>query len=248
MAILAHPDHSLRAFRNLSPTPEAWMIGEDVEAPPPQAYRRALRKVEMRAGRNAFVASHGGATLLEYDPRNFIDDGIRIPDLEVAGLTTSTDDGHPLLTLGLRSPPETREADRQASTFVFAVDDSFVVRSIHFEFPAQKLVSDCRFEYDHPGGQPVLRSYVTTIQGQARTIRLNVEECRFGPIPEAEFALESFLAGLQPGEIVRKRVVNPAKLLEWYWLAFVVGGISLAGGSGMALRIRDRDRRAPRAD
>ena len=29
---------------------------------------------------------------------------------------------------------------------------------------------------------------------QHRTIRLDVEECRFGPIPETEFALEPFLA------------------------------------------------------
>jgi hypothetical protein len=55
------------------------------------------------------------------------------PDLEVARLSTSTDDGHPLLTLGLRSLPEAREADRRAYTFVFAVDDSFVVRSLHYE-------------------------------------------------------------------------------------------------------------------
>ena len=67
----------------------------------------------------------------------------------MARLSTSTDDGHPRITLGLRSPPEAREADRQAFTFVFAVDDSFVVRSLHYELPKQKLVSDCRFEYDH---------------------------------------------------------------------------------------------------
>ena len=119
-----------------------------------------------------------------------------------------------------------------------------------YELPIEKLVSDCRLEYDHPDGRPVLRSLVTTIPGQHRTIRLDVEECRFGPIPETEFALEPFLADLKPGEIIRKPVVEPAiaTLLGWYWMAFVAGGISLAGGSGLALRSRDRDRQAPRAD
>ena len=85
------------------PRAGAWTIGEDARATPLQAYRRALSKVELAAGNNAFVASHGGAALLEYHPRYFKDFGITIPDLEVARLTTSTDDGHPRLTLGLRS-------------------------------------------------------------------------------------------------------------------------------------------------
>ena len=79
---------------------------------------------------------------------------------------------------------------------------------------------------------------------------MDVEECRFGPIPEAEFALEPFLARLKPDGIIWKQVEEPstATLLDWYWLAFVGGGISLAGGSGLALGSRDRDRRALRAD
>jgi hypothetical protein len=249
VAILAHPNHSLRAFRHLIAKIGPWTNVEDAQATPRQSYRRALSKVELASGNNAFVATHGGAALLEYHPQNFRDFGMMIPDLEVVRLSTSTDDGHPRITLGLRSPPGAREADCQAFTFVFAVDDSFVVRSLHYELPKHKLVSDCRFEYDHPDGRPVLRSLVTTIVGQNRTIRLDVEECRFGPIPEIEFALEPFLADLKPDKIIRKPVVGPAiaRLLGWYWMAFVAGGISLAGGSGLALRSRDCDRQA-RAD
>jgi hypothetical protein len=75
---------------------------------------------------------------------------------------------------------------------------------------------------------------------------LDVEECRFGPIPEAEFALEPFLAGLGPGRPNWEPSHEPstATLLDWYWLAFVVGGISLTGESGLALGGRYRDRRA----
>ena len=239
-ATLTHPDHSLRAFRKLSPEPGPWTL---------QAYQRALGKVESDdSNHNAFIATHGGAALLQF-PQTLKDDGISL-DLEVTRLSTSTDDGHPLLTLGLRSPPGAREADRQALTFVFAVDDSFVVRSEHYELPKQKLVSDCRFEYDHPDGRPVLRSFVTTIEGQVRTIRLDVEECVFGPIPAAEFALEPFLASLGPGPLDRQHEFEPstATLLDWYWLAFVGGGISLAGGSGLALGSHYRERRALRAD
>ncbi|APW60124.1 hypothetical protein [Paludisphaera borealis] len=74
-----------------------------------------------------------------------------------------------------------------------------------------------------------------------------MEECRFGPIPEAEFALEPFLADLGPDRPNWQQAVEPstATLLDWYWLVFVAGGISLAGGAGVALR--SRDRRALRA-
>jgi hypothetical protein len=79
---------------------------------------------------------------------------------------------------------------------------------------------------------------------------LDVEECRFGPIPEAEFALEAFLASLGPGRPGRQPAVEPstATPLDWYWLAFVGGGISLVGGSGLALGSRYRDRQAVRVD
>jgi hypothetical protein len=241
-ATLAHPDHSLRAFRELTPESGPWTL---------QAYQRAPGKVESDdSNHNAFIASHGGAALLQF-PQSLEQAGTSL-DLEVTRLITSTNDGHPRLTLGLRSPPGAREADRQALTFVFAVDDSFVIRSEHYELPKQKLVSDCRFEYDHPDGIPVLRSFVTTmtIEGKVRTIRLDVEECVFGPIPAAEFALEPFLASLGPGPLDRQHEFEPstATLLDWYWLAFVAGGISLASGSGLALGSRYPDRRVLRSD
>ena len=167
-------------------------------------------------------------------------------DLEVGRLSTSTEGGHPSITLGLRSPPDAREADRHSITFVFAADDSFVLLSRPVQkYRFGKLVSDCRLEYDHLDGRPVLRSLVTTIVDQVRTMKLDVEECRFGPIPETEFAArKSFLADHKPFEIIRKPVVEPAipTFLGWHWVAFVAGGISLACGSGLALRGRGRGR------
>ena len=247
-AILAHPDHSLRAFRNLIPKVEPWTIGDNARADPPQAYRQALSRVESASGNNAFVATHGGAILLEY-PQNFKEIGLST-DYEVVKFNATTVDGHRLVTLRLRTGPEVKGRDRNDCTFVFDADDLFVVRSMHYEDPIANFVSDCRFEYDHPDGRPALRSSVTPIPSQHRTIRLDVEECRFGPSPEAEFALEPFLASLGPGRPNRQTAVEPstATLLDWYWLAFVVGGISLAGGSGLALGSRYRDRRAPRAE
>jgi len=140
--------------------------------------------------------------------------------------------------------------EEQRLTFVFDADDLFVVRSIHFGEPLQDVASDRRFEYDHPDGRPVLRSFVRTIPAGHRAIRVDVEECRFGPIPESEFGLEPFLTSLGPGRPVRQPEVEPptATLLDWYRLAFVGGGISLAGGSGLALGSSYRDRRALRAD
>ncbi len=110
-----------------------------------------------------------------------------------------------------------------------------------------------RYEYDHEGGRPIFRAFTSTsvdpISPKVST-RLEVTECRFGPIPESEFAPESFLGRLKPDGIIRKQVGEPstATPLDWYWLAFVGGGISLAGGSGLALGSRYRDRRALRAD
>ena len=40
--------------------------------------------------------------------------------------------------------------------------------------------------------------------------RLEVTECRFGPIPESEFAEEPFLARLRAGEIIRMQVEEPS--------------------------------------
>jgi hypothetical protein len=240
-ATLDQPDRTLRAFRKLGHEPGPWTL---------DSYQRAFGRVESdESDHNAFVATHGGAALLQF-PQALREEGV-IPELEVARLVASDEDGRRLLTLGLRSPRKAREAaDRMALTFVFEVDDSFVIRSEHCERPRHAFVSDCRFEYDHPAGRPVLRSFFTTIAGQDRTMRLDVEECVFGPIPAAEFAVEPFLAGLGPVPPDRQHGFEPwtAKLPGWYWLAFVVGGMGLAGGSGMALGGHYRDRRARRSD
>jgi hypothetical protein len=247
-ATLAHPDHSLLAFREILPEIGPWTIREDAGATPLQAYRLALGRVESASGNNHFVGTHGGATLLEF-PEILKRDGSST-DYEVVKFNATTGDGHHLVTLRLRTIPEVKGRDRHDLTYVFDADDRFVVRSTHYEDPLTGFVSDGHFEYDHPDGHPVLRSFVRTIPAQHRTIRLDVEECRFGPIPEAEFALEPFLASLGPDRPNWQPAVEPptATWLDWYWLAFVVGGISLAGGSGLVLGSRYRDRRALRAD
>jgi hypothetical protein len=63
-------------------------------------------------------------------------------------------------------------------------------------------------------------------------------------------SVRRILASLGPGQLNWQPAVEPptATLLDWYWLVFVAGGISLAGGSGLALGIRYRDRQAPRAE
>ena len=247
----AHPDHSIRAFRKLSPKLEPWTIHEDDQATRLQAYRQALGKVELASGNNAFVATHGGAALLEYHPQSFEDIGLKIPDLEVVRLTTSTDDGHPRITLGLRSPREAREADRGTETFVFAVDDSFVVRStpLRITRSESRLGMPVRIRPSRRTPRPTLARHDDGGSSHA----LHPIGCGGVPVradPRDRFALEPFLADLKPFEINRKPVVEPAiaTFLGWYWMAFVAGGISLAGGSGLALRRRDRDRQPAQAD
>jgi hypothetical protein len=244
-AALAHPEHSLLASRITLPENESWTIREDARADPLQAYRRALGTAERASGNNHFVATHGGAVLLEF-PENLGELGYST-DYEVVQLNATTVNGHRLMSLRLRTAPEVMGRDRLDATYVFDADDLFVVRSIHYGEPTQHDVVETRFEYDHPEGRPVFRSFVTPISAQNRTIRLDVEECHFGPIPEAEFAVEPFLASLGPGRPDWPSTIelSTARLLDWYWLAFVGGGISLAGGSGLALR--GRDRRALRA-
>ena len=185
-AILAHPDHSLHAFRDLGSEPGPWTIEEDAQAGPRQAYRQALDRVESASDDWFFTATHCGAMLLEY--HKLLKVSGSSTDYEVVKLHATTVDGHRLVTLRLRRGPEVKGRDREDFTIVFDADDLFVVRSIHFGEPLQDVGSDRRFEYDHPDGRPVLRSSVGTIPAQHRTLRLDVEECRFGPIPEAEFA------------------------------------------------------------
>jgi len=91
-AILAHPDHSLRVFRNLIPEIGPWTIVEDARATSLQAYRQALDRVESASGSWFFAATHGGAILLEY-PQNLKDDGVST-DYEVVKLNATTVDGH----------------------------------------------------------------------------------------------------------------------------------------------------------
>jgi hypothetical protein len=247
-AILAHPDYSLHAFRDVLPEITPWMIEEDAHATPGQRYPQARYSVESASGGVFFDATHGGAALLTFP--QILDGGGASTDYEVVELGATTSDGHRLVTLRLRTGPDVKGGDQKDCTFVFDADDLFVARSIHYEAPLAGFVADCRYEYDHPDGRPVLRSCVTTIPGLRQIIRLDVEECRFGPIPEDEFGLETFLASLGPGRPHWRPVVQPstATPLDGYWLAFVVGGISLAGGSGLALRSRYRHRRAPRVE
>ena len=247
-AILAHPDNSLHVFRKLVPEMKPWEVMEDARATPPQAYRQALDWVESASGNWFFDATHGGATLLAF-PLDLKEFGLST-DYEVVKLDATTVDGHRLVTLRLRTGPEVKGRDRADYTFVFDANDLFVVRSIHNGGPLQDVAADRRYEYDHADGRPVQRSFVQTIPAQHRTLRLDVEECRFGPIPEAVFALEPFLASLGPGRPNGQTAVEPstATFLDWYWVAFVVGGINLAGGSGLALGSRYRDRGAQRAE
>ena len=175
-------------------------------------------------------------------------------DYEVVELNTTTSDGHRLVTLRLRTSPEVKGRDREDCTFVFDADDLFVVRSDALRRTSQ----DGRSMADT---STTIRTAARSFGRHRRRARSNPAEavgpsdwrwteCRFGPIPESEFAPEPFLARLEPGGIIRKQVEEPstATLLDWYWLAFVGGGISLAGGSGLALGSRYRDRRALRAD
>jgi hypothetical protein len=247
-AILAHPDHSLLVGRDLAPETEPWTIMGDAQAEPLQAYRVAMERVESASGDWFFDATHGGASLLQY-PQQFKEIGLST-DYEVVEFHDATVDGHRLVSLRLRTGPEVKGRDREDVTFVFDADDLFVVRSIHYGEPLQDVDSDLRFEYDHPDGHPVLRSAVGTNPARRLTLRWDVEECRFGPIPDSEFALEPFLESLGPGQLDRLPALesSTAALLDWYWMAFVGGGISLTGGAGLALASRDLDRPAVRVD
>ncbi len=194
-------------------------------------------------------AVHGGLILLAY-PSQYQHGGIATDD-EVVELSARVSDGHRFVTLRLRASPEVNGRDPAVTTFVFDADDLFVVRSVHGENLGHR--SEARYEYDHQGDRPIFRA--CTANSLAPTTptwsaRLEVTECRFGPIPESEFAPESFLGHLKSDGIVRNHVEEPstATSLDRYWLAFVAGGISLACGSALALGSRRRDRQSLRAE
>ena len=232
-AILATPEHSLFFFRNHSPEIEPWTSWEGTQVTPSQTYRRALHGAKSMAATNYnFAATHGGAVLLEIE----IDNSGRTVSYEVIQLKNSTIDGKKIVTLGLRTRPETSQSDSRILTYVFAADDSFVVRSITGKMLRNGSVWNTRFEYDHRDGRPVLRSAITTTSDPRRILRLAVDECQFGPVPESEFSPESFLSSLGSSVVHRQNIEPPptGTWLDLYWLAFVFGGLSLAGGAGLS--------------
>ena len=233
LAYLTGPDRSIEARRSLRSPNEPWTIREVPRSSLEQSYRRAC---------------NGGMVLLRY-PQEPKLAGFST-DYEVVELKSATTDGHRLVTLRLRASPEVK-GRRDDCSFVFDADEMFVVLSERADQWDGSFEN--RYDYDRQGGRPIFQ--VITATNVASTppklsARLEVTECRFGPIPESEFAEEPFLARLQASEIIWKQVEEPSTgtLLDWYWLAFVGGGISLAGGSGLALGSRYRDRRALRAD
>jgi hypothetical protein len=233
LAYLAGPDRSLEARRSFRSPDEPWTIREVPRSSLKQSYRRAC---------------NGGMVLLRY-PQEPKLAGFST-DYEVVELKSTTSGGHRLVTLRLRTSPEVK-VHREDCTFVFDADEMFVVRSERADSWDGSF--EGRYGYDRQGGRPVSQVITWTNVGSTPpklATRLEVTECRFGPIPESEFAEEPFLARLHAGEIIREQVEEPpaGAVLEWYWLAFVVGGISLAGGSGLALGSRDRDRQAQWSD
>jgi hypothetical protein len=254
---LANPDRSVQAWRHLGPTAEPWKIIEGSPASREESYRAALEIIEKQSTMVGEVAVHGGLVLLGL--LQICKDFGFSTDYEVAQLDTMTGDGHRLVTLRLRTSSKVESPSRHDSTYVFDADDLFVTRSEHCELsgPLYKGRSEYegRFEYDHEGGRPVFRAVsFTTVEPPKpkESTRLEVTECRFGPIPESEFAAESFLDQLKPEGIIRDPTGAPsdstATLLDWYWLAFVAGGINLAVGSGLASASRNRDGRAVLVD
>jgi hypothetical protein len=232
LAYLAGRDRSIEARRSLRLPDEPWTISEVPRSTLEQSYRRAC---------------NGGMVLLRY-PQEAKDFGFST-DYEVAELKSTTSHGHRLVTLRLRTNPDVK-GHREDCTFVFDADEMFVVRSERADQWDGSF--EGRYDYDRQGGRPIFQAITATNVNSTPPkllTRLEVTECRFGPIPESEFAEEPFLARLQGGKIIWKQVEEPptGSVLEWYWLAFVCGGISLAGGSGLALRSRYRDRRTVRA-
>ena len=235
---LAHPDHSMYASRQLKPKAEPWMTPEtDSQVTPEQLYRRTLSVIRSRASRAGFLTTHGAA-LLEF-PAILRDYGI--PDnLAVTEFQTTTQEGHPLVSLNLRASSPGPGVKSDGFRFVLDPEDGYRARSIHSQISGR--IADTICHYDRPDGHSRLRSLVTMYNrdGQPQTDRLEVEVCQFGPIAESEFALEPFLASLGPGPLVREPADQPstATHLDWYWLAFVGGGMSLAGG--LAFLAQDR--------
>jgi hypothetical protein len=249
LAYLATPGCSIRGRRSLGPPAKPWTISEDPRAFREQSYRTTLGTIDRESNILGEPAVHDGLTLLQF-PENPQAFGLST-DYEVVQLQTTTIDGHRLVTLRLRTSPAVNDRYRCDYTFLLDADDLFVVRSLHGVELGGAF--EDRYEYDHEGGRPIFRARTSTNLDPTSpkySTRLEVTECRFGPIPESEFAPESFLGRLEPDGIIRKPVEEPsiAALLDWYWLAFVVGGISLAGGSGLALGSRYHDRRALRAE
>ncbi len=240
-AYLATPDRSILAARDLKAPIGRWRVREGSTISREQSYRSALRSINERATLIGDRGVNNGMSLLNY-PQARKSIGIST-DYEVVTLKTATADGHRLVTLRLRTAPEVKGRDRDEVTFVFDADDSYVTRSSHGGRSENSF--ETQYEYDHDGGLPIFKSFISRGVDSTKakwSSRIEVTECRFGPIPESEFSPESFLSSLKPEGIGRQPGEDRlfAVLLNGYWLAFACGGISVVGGSGLALKNRDR--------
>jgi hypothetical protein len=96
------------------------------------------------------------------------------------------------------------------------------------------------YTYDRHEGIPVLRSMHTSAtapEGAAWTVDVKVVECRFGPIPEAEFDPDRFLEGPQvKAPIFDPYAGEPSMLERWYWAPFPIGALGLVGGAALSRR------------
>ena len=244
LAFLAHPRRSIQADRAAPDRP--WEYEDAAIRTPDQARHRALRRINEfdAAGRRsvALVALTDDIARLDL-----------VDHLVVTALDRFTEADRPRVRVRIEDhSPADRRRYWRAVTYVLAADDLYAVQSERAEVvePVNTTYRSS-FTYDRHEGIPVLRSVqfsTDSPSGSRSTSELKVVERRFGPIPESEFAPESFLDGLKPNGISREQVKEPstATILDWYWLALGGGGISLAGGSGLALG--SRDRRALRAD
>ncbi len=226
-AYLAHPRQSLWAGRDSDQA--AWRVSRRQDWGPEKAFawvRRELENIEFYQG----IAAILGASQFQKE--------FNLSRMTLVNCERYTKDGREYWSLCLQQDAPRGGAPWRTAKFVFAADASFALQTMEYAlFDDGDGGGTVRGElgYDLYEGTPVLRSYHSATSrpdGSRTTIRADIVDRQFGPIPEDEFTAQKLLNG--PVEYRTSPAPVPGnetpKRWEWCYVAYAFGAFSLVAG------------------
>jgi hypothetical protein len=236
-AYLAHPRQSLWASRDGDQGP--WRVPVRQDWGPERAFAWARREIE-----NIEFYQEKAAILIASEFQK----EINLSRMTLVNCERYTKDGREYWSLCLQQDAPRGGAPWRTAKFAFAADASFALQTMEYAlFDDGDGGGTVRGElgYDLYEGTPVLRSYHSATSrpdGSRTTIRADIVDRQFGPIPEDEFTAQKLLNGPVEYQTIPAPVPEneTLKRWEWYHWAYSLGALSLVAGLILLPRARRR--------